>query len=254
MNDSRLTESQSPAAVAGRLQQVQRQIDAACARSGRSPADVKIIAITKRKTVDYILAGVDAGLRHFGENRVEEAHDKIVAARERLPADATWHMVGHIQSRKTRDVAPLFDWVHSVDRVKVARRLDDAAAGAERALDALLEVNLSGEAGKYGYDLSRWPEDRAQADAFFAEVAEMIGLASLRWQGLMTLAPYTEEPEAVRPLFRRMRLLGEALRERFPAQGWPHLSMGMSGDYEVAVEEGATIVRIGTALFGPRPA
>ncbi len=240
--------------IAKNLAAVQARIAHAAERAGRDPSGVLIVAVTKTHGVDTVEAAYAAGLQHFGENRVEEAHDKIVAARGRLPADATWHMVGHIQSRKTRDVAPLFDWVHSVDRVKVARRLGDAAAGAERTLDALLEVNLSGEAGKYGYDLSRWPEDRAQADAFFAEVAEMIGLANLRWQGLMTLAPYTEEPEAVRSLFRRMRLLGEALRERFPAQGWPHLSMGMSGDFEVAVEEGATMVRIGTALFGPRPA
>ncbi len=239
-------------AIAQNTAAVREQIARAAERGGREPADVLIVAVTKTHGPEAIEAAYGAGLRHFGENRVEEAQGKIPALRERLPADATWHMVGHIQSRKTGDIAPLFDWVHSIDRFKVARRLSEAAAQAGRTLDALLEVNVSGEASKYGYDLSRWPDDGAQADAFFAEAAELAGLPNLRWQGLMTMAPYTEEPETVRPIFRRLRLLGEALRERLPAQGWPHLSMGMSGDFEVAVEEGATIVRIGTALFGPR--
>jgi pyridoxal phosphate enzyme (YggS family) len=161
-------------------------------------------------------------------------------------------MIGHIQSRKTRDIAPLFDWVHSVDRYKIARRLDMAAADLGRMLPSLIEVNVSGEESKYGFDLSAWPDDTGQIERFFEQVERMLELPALDLRGLMTMAPYTEEPETVRPIFRRLRELREALCERFPEREWPHLSMGMSADYEVAVEEGATIVRIGTALFGPR--
>ncbi len=241
------------ATVTENVARVRDRIAVAARRAGRDPSDVLLVAITKTHGLEVLEAACEAGLRHFGENRVEEAEDKVRAARELLPGDVVWHMVGHIQSRKTRDVAPLFEWVHSVDRLKIARRLSDAYGDEGRVLDALIEVNLSGEESKYGFDLSGWPEDRTQASALFHEIEKMVELPHVRWQGLMTLAPYTEDPETVRPIFRRLRLLAEAVRERFPAQGWPHLSMGMSGDFEVAVEEGATMVRIGTALFGPRP-
>lgn len=231
---------------------VRARIAAAAERAGRNPADVQIVAVTKTHGPEVILAAYEAGLRHFGENRVEEAEGKIAALRADLPPDGVWHMVGHIQSRKTADVAALFEWVHSVDRFKVARRLSEAAQRLGRTLEVLLEINLSGEKSKFGYDLSRWPDDAAQGEAFFAEVAHLLELPNLHWQGLMTMAPYTTDAETVRPIFRRLRLLREALRSRFPALDWPHLSMGMSGDFEVAVEEGATMVRIGTALFGPR--
>ncbi|HEC22391.1 MAG TPA: YggS family pyridoxal phosphate-dependent enzyme [Chloroflexi bacterium] len=242
----------SPAAINERIAHVRERIAEAARRGGRDPSDVLLVAVTKTHGLPVIEAACRAGLRHFGENRVEEARDKIAEARVRLPPDVTWHMVGHIQSRKTASVAALFEWVHSIDRLKIARRLSHAAGEAGRSLDALLEVNLSGEETKYGYDLSRWPDDESQAEGFFSEVQEMLGLPALRLHGLMTVAPFTDDPETVRPIFRRMRLLRDALRERFPAHPWPHLSMGMSADYEVAIEEGATIVRLGTALFGPR--
>ncbi len=240
------------AQIEANIAAVRMRIAAAAERAGRNPADVQIVAVTKTHGVDVIRAAYEAGLRHFGENRVEEAEEKIAAARADLPADVVWHMVGHIQSRKTADVAALFEWVHSVDRFKVGRRLSEAALRLGRTLDVLLEVNLSGEASKFGYDLSRWPDEAAQGEAFFSEVARLLELPYLRWQGLMTIAPYTADAETVRPIFRRLRWLRHALCSRFPALEWPHLSMGMSGDFEVAVEEGATMVRIGTALFGPR--
>jgi pyridoxal phosphate enzyme (YggS family) len=234
------------------IAEVQAHIERAAARGGREGEDVMLVAVTKTHSVDTVIAAFEAGMRHFGENRVEEAEGKIPAAREALPGDATWHMIGHIQSRKTRDIAPLFDWVHSVDRYKIARRLDMAAADLGRTLPSLIEVNVSGEESKYGFDLSAWPDDTGQIERFFEQVERMLELPALDLRGLMTMAPYTEEPETVRPIFRRLRELREALCERFPEREWPHLSMGMSADYEVAVEEGATIVRIGTALFGPR--
>lgn len=233
------------------LRQVQARIAEAAGRAGRDPSEVLLVGISKTHGIEVIQAAYEAGLRHFGENRVYEAEGKIREARTLLPADVVWHMVGHIQSRKARDAAPLFDWIHSVDRLKIARRLSDAATGG-RPVQALLQVNISGEESKYGFDLSSWPEDEAQAEHFFAAVEQILALPGLEVQGLMTLAPYTDEPETVRPVFRRLRELRDVLRERFPEVRWPHLSMGMSGDYEVAVEEGATMVRVGTAIFGPR--
>jgi pyridoxal phosphate enzyme (YggS family) len=199
-----------------------------------------------------IEAAYQAGLRHFGENRVEEAKGKIETLREHLPDDVVWHMVGHVQSRKTTDVVLSFQWVHSVDRFKVARRLSDTATQSGQTLDVLLEVNVSGEASKYGYDLSNWPDDPAQGETFHQEVKTLLDLPGIKVHGLMVMAPYTTEPETVRPIFSRLRELRSWLAERFPEQSWPHLSMGMSGDFEVAVEEGATMVRLGTAIFGAR--
>ena len=207
--------------------------------------------------MDKIAAACEAGLRHFGENRVEEAEEKIISGRAgALSKDVVWHMIGHIQSRKTDAVAPLFDWVHSVDRWKIARRLNDQLEALDRVADVLLEVNVSGEESKYGFDLAAWPDGGAKADqqveALASVIAQFDALGHLRLRGLMTLAPYTNDPETVRPVFRRVRQLRDALRERFPAYPWDHLSMGMSSDFEVATEEGATLVRVGTAIFGER--
>ncbi len=231
---------------------VQERIVGAALRAGRDPAAVTLVAVTKTFPPGAVVAAHEAGLRHFGENRVEEAVEKIPAVRERLAADITWHMIGHIQSRKTGDVVPLFSWVHSVDRYKIARRLSEAGAAVGRTLDVLLEVNLSGEETKYGFDLQGWEHDAARLEAFSAEVARIAALPALRLRGLMTMAPYTEQPETVRPVFAGLRALRDALSERLPGVELAHLSMGMSGDFEVAVEEGATLVRIGTAIFGPR--
>jgi hypothetical protein len=247
----------SAAFVQQNIEQVQARLAAAAARAGRDPSNVTLVAITKTHPLEKVAAAYEAGLRHFGENRVEEAEDKIDAARVGgLADDAVWHMVGHIQSRKTSTVAPLFAWVHSVDRWKIARRLDEALAESDRVLDILLEVNVSGEESKYGFDLSAWPDKGPdglrQFDALGSAVERIGGLAHLRLRGLMTLAPYTSNPETVRPVFQATRRLRDALAENFPSLPLDHLSMGMSGDYEVAVEEGATLIRVGTAIFGER--
>lgn len=238
--------------IAENLERVQARIADAAARAGRNPADVCLVAVSKTHGMDAIQAAYAAGVRHFGENRVAEAAGKVAAARERLSGDVMWHMVGHIQSRKAADAAPLFEWVHSIDRPKIARRLDGSLGEIGRTVNGLIEVNLSGEESKYGFDLSRWPEEPSPFEALCKAIDGLRDLAALRLVGVMTMAPYVEDPEVVRPIFRRMRALREALQERYPQEPWPHLSMGMSGDYEVAVEEGATMVRVGTAIFGRR--
>jgi len=181
----------------------------------------------------------------LGENRVEEA----VPKQEQLSdlEGIEWHMVGHIQSRKATTVAEAFDLVHSVDRSKIAQRLNRAAEQVGRRLPVLLECNVSGEAAKYGWALaqeSSWP-------GIVDEFADLVRLPNLEILGLMTMAPMTNTPESVRPVFRRLRQLQEFLCQSLPAE-WSELSMGMTDDFEIAVEEGATILRIGRAIFGPR--
>jgi pyridoxal phosphate enzyme (YggS family) len=239
--------------IAERIAGVNNRIAEAAARVDRDPTDVLLVAVTKTHGLDAVQAAYQAGIRNFGENRVEEADQKITASLG-LPADAVWHMIGHIQSRKTDDVAHLFLWVHSIDRLKIARRLSEASSGAGQILRVLLEVNVSGEESKYGFDLADWPSDLLPLDRFCSEIQHLLVLPGLQVEGLMTMAPFSDDPEDARPVFQRLRLLRDVLRERFPGISWPHLSMGMTLDYEVAIEEGATIVRVGTAIFGGRSA
>ncbi len=226
---------------------VQGRIAAAAGRAGRDPESVTLVAVTKMQPLDAILAAYELGLRHLGENRIEEAQEKV----GELPADITWHMIGHIQSRKARDVLPLFSWVHSVDRLKIAHRLERFAAEEAKVLPILLECNVSGEASKYGFAADRWAEDRGQRQALFAAIEKIIALPHLQVQGLMTMAPIIEDADQARPVFVQLRRLRDELATAFPQAGWPHLSMGMTDDFEVAIEEGATLVRIGRAIFDP---
>jgi pyridoxal phosphate enzyme (YggS family) len=215
---------------------VQERIAAAAARSGRRPADVTLVAVTKTQPVERIRQAYDLGLRDFGENRLEEAESKHT----QLPADARWHMVGHIQSRKAARAVQPYRLVHSLDNLKLAVRLDRFASEAAAILSVLLEVNVSGEAAKYGF-----PPERIH-DA----VEQIMDLHHVRIQGLMAMAPVVPTAEAARPVFVALRVLRDSLTRSFPEVDWSHLSMGMSDDFEVAIEEGATIVRIGRAIFG----
>lgn len=218
------------------------RIAAAAARAGRDPGEVRLVAVSKSQPPEVVRAGYRAGLRMFGENRLEEALPKQAQLRDL--ADIEWHMVGHIQSRKAKAAASDFHFVHSVDRIKIARRLDQAAA--ER-LPVTLECNVSGEQTKYGWPLAapeRWPQ---VLEAF----GDLLALPNLRVVGLMTMAPVVSQPELARPVFRRLRELRDYLRGSLPGE-WEALSMGMTDDFEVAVEEGATLLRIGRAIFGPR--
>ena len=242
--------------IEANLREVRRRIAEAAERVGRDPAEITLVAVTKLRPVEAIERAYELGVRHFGENRVHEAKEKMPAIQRwleerQLPSSSlTWHMVGHLQSRKARDAAHLFDIVHSVDTLKLARRLDRFCREQGKVMPILLEVNVSGEESKYGFRLERWEEDEEQRGAFFAVVREMLALPNVRVCGLMTMAPIVPDPEEARPVFRRLRLLRDALAERFPEADWRHLSMGMTDDFEVAVEEGATMVRIGRAIFG----
>jgi pyridoxal phosphate enzyme (YggS family) len=229
---------------------VQERIAAAAQRAGRDASAITLVAVTKTQPPEIIQAAYDLGQRHFGENRVEEAQAKVGS----LPGDCTWHMIGHIQSRKAKLVPPLFQFVHSVESVKLARRLDGACAKrAERTepLPVLLECNVSGEASKYGFAADRWAEDPVQRDALWAAVSEIVALPQLSVQGLMTMAPILDDQEQARPVFASLRHLRDELAQVFPKADWRHLSMGMTDDFEVAIEESATLIRVGRAIFNP---
>jgi pyridoxal phosphate enzyme (YggS family) len=219
--------------IAERLEALRLRIAEACRRSGRSPEEVTLVAVAKGFPADTVREGAAAGLRHFGENRVQEAQAKLPLLADLSPRP-TWHMVGHLQSNKVKTALGLFDIIHSVDSLHLAEAISKRAPLPVR-VPVLLEVNVSGEAAKYGFSVEGLP---AQAEA-------IRNLPGLDVRGLMTVAPLTEDPEQVRPVFRRLRGLAETL-------GLRELSMGMTDDFEVAVEEGATIVRIGRAIFGER--
>lgn len=226
---------------------VQARIAAAAARAGRDPAEVTLVAVSKTHTAAEVVAAHAAGLRVFGENRVEEAAPKAQAVAALLggPQGAggiAWHMIGHLQTRKAEEVLPWASAVHSVDSVKLAARLSRFAAAAGREVAILLEVNVSGEASKYGFIPAALP----------AAVEAIAALPGLRLQGLMTMAPIVSDPADARPVFAGLRRLRDELTGRFPAVDLRHLSMGMTDDFEVAIAEGATIVRIGRAIFGER--
>ncbi|GAB4442876.1 MAG: YggS family pyridoxal phosphate-dependent enzyme [Anaerolineae bacterium] len=231
--------------VAANVARVRARMAEACARAGRDPTSVKLVAVSKNRAPAAILEAAQAGVTDFGENRVEEAGAKLPALQE---AGLTWHMVGHIQSRKARDVAALFDVVHSLDSVRLAQRLSRFWE-REAPLPVLLEVNVSGEASKYGWDASHWRERREARRALWEDVATVIALPNLEVCGLMTMAPIVPDMEQARPVFASLRALRDALAADFPGAHWSALSMGMTDDYPVAVEEGATMVRIGRAIF-----
>ncbi len=213
------------------------QVVARCAEIlRRVPPHVTVVAATKDRTVAEIRAAISAGIQHIGENYVQEAEKKM----REIPEPATWHMIGRLQTNKARKAAQLFHWIQSVDSLELAQRLAQAAAQARKILPVLIQVNIGREPQKAGV----WPEQ------VFALAQGIRGLPNLELRGLMAIPPAPERPEDSRPYFRAMRTLFEELR----AAGFPidTLSMGMSADWEIAVEEGATMIRLGTALFGPR--
>lgn len=230
------------------LEQVRHRVGEAAARANRPPQDVAILPITKGHSVEAVRAAYECGFRRIGENRVGEGIQKRSELSEL--EDLHWDMVGHIQSRKSKDVAPNFDRVHSIDRSKIARHLNKDAREIGRTIPVLLECNVSGEESKYGWPLA----EREQWDEHVPLFGDILEMEHLKVEGLMTMAPWVEDEDVVRGTFRRLRDLREFLREQLPAGNWGDLSMGMTDDYELAVEEGATILRLGRALFGERPA
>lgn len=226
-----------------RLAAVRERVDAACARAGRSSDDVTLVGVSKRKPVADVVAAVEAGLDHLGENYAQEAVPKVeavnAALRERGVAAPHWHFVGQLQRNKAGKVAAAFDCIETVDRESLARTLDARAEAAGRSIDVLVQVNVSGEAQKGG----------VEPGALGGLLAACAPLEHLRVAGLMAVPERAGQAEASRPAFARLRALAETHRGEL---GACELSMGMSGDFEVAIEEGASWVRVGTAIFGPR--
>lgn len=226
--------------VDGRVREIRRRIAEAAERAQRPLGSITLVGASKRQSLDRLQAAWDAGVRVFGENRVQEALEKQPS----LPPDAEWHLIGPLQSNKAKRAATAFSAVHSVDRPKIARALDRHAGEAGRRLIGLLEINLAGEESKHGF-----------APAALAEqVAPLAELEHLRIVGLMAIPPFETDFEAARNWFRELRQLRDSL---FSSSLWSdrpgYLSMGMSHDFEVAIESGATHIRVGTSLFGPRP-
>jgi PLP dependent protein len=215
------------------------------------PAHVTLIGVTKTFPFETIAYAHAMGIRHMGENRVEEANEKIMLAKQNGFADITWHMIGHVQSRKIKQVVGLFDWVDSVDSVELAKKLNKEAIKIGKRIDILLEVNISGEEGKFGFNLMNWEMDQEKLNQFIAIIREIMAEDHIKVRGLMTMAPFTAHPENNRPVFHSMGKLSKTIRTQIPDFG-SVLSMGTSGDYRVAIEEGATQVRLGEALFGAR--
>ena len=224
------------------IARVRERIAAACRRAGRRPEDVRLIAISKTMPAERIREAYEAGLRDFGENRVQEAKAKRPAL---CDLAATWHLVGHLQTNKAKSARELFQWFHALDSYRLAERMEHSAVSGGERLPVLLEVNLGGEETKAGV---REAEVRALAE-------QVSRLPTLELRGLMVLPPFFDDPEQTRPFFRRLRELAMAIDSaNLPNVSMRELSMGMSHDFEVAIEEGATMVRVGTAIFGPRPA
>ncbi len=223
--------------LAANLETIRQRTRAACERTGRNPASVTLLAVSKTHPPETVQAAADCGLTFFGENKVQEAKAKIPLCPGRL----RWHFIGHLQSNKCRDAVELFEMIQSVDSLSLAQEINKRAEQAARRMPVLLEVNVAGEASKFGY----------QPERLLAELKEIIVLPRLEVRGLMTVPPWSPEAEKSRPHFRRLRDLKQRAEQVLGAP-LPHLSMGMSGDFEIAIEEGATIVRVGTALFGPR--
>jgi pyridoxal phosphate enzyme (YggS family) len=230
--------------VEDRLRVVRQQIAESAERSQRSAEEIKIVAITKGQPVEAIRAALGLGLNLIGENRVEEALEKQSLL---VDADIDWHMVGHIQSRKAVDIPGHFVYVHSIDRMKIAQRINRFAHDQDIILPVLLECNVSGEATKSGWACYN-PKDWSGVVNDFQEILKF---PALRVRGLMTMAPWVQDHSILRATFQNLRNLREYMTEVLEYR-LPELSMGMSDDYQIAIEEGATMVRLGRALFGPR--
>jgi hypothetical protein len=222
------------------------QIASAARRSNRDPAGIDLVVVTKSQPLEIVQAAIEAGVRILGENYPEEGVAKI----QSIPAQSgvEWHMIGHVQSRKARLVADHFELLHSLDSLKLAQRLDRFSLERGRVLPVLLEFNVGGEESKSGWDAS----DKSRWDAFLPDVSAILDLPNLRVRGLMTMPPLGTDPEDSRRFFQSLRLLRDHLAVHFPQADWHELSMGTSSDYIVAVEEGATLVRVGTAIVGER--
>lgn len=228
-----------------KFDQVKGRINKAATNSNRDPDKIVLIVVTKSKSLEVVKAVINAGCQNIGESYVEEALQKISAIDSK---DVSWHMIGHLQSRKAKNVCGNFDWVHSLDRLKIAKRLNRFMQDFGNPLPVLLECNVSGEISKYGFPA--WDENNWSQLA--NTIKNIIELKNLEIRGLMTVPPWDPNPERSRPYYQKLRILGKYLEEKFPQVNWVEYSMGMSNDFEVAIEEGSTMVRIGTEIVGER--
>jgi PLP dependent protein len=229
--------------LAQRFRGVEHRIARAAERANRDPNEVELIAVTKTVSPDVIKEAIGYGQRAFGENRVQEGLGKIAAVSQ-IIAGLEWHLIGHLQSNKARSAIEAFALIQSVDSLRLAGKLNDLAEKSNRRVAILIEVNVAQEASKSGF---LEEELRFQS-------ADLFRLTSLEFRGLMTVAPLVPNPEEVRAVFRQLRELRDAMQDKFPLPKFSQLSMGMTDDFEVAIEEGSTMVRVGRALFGDRPA
>ncbi len=236
----------STALISDNYQRVLDRIEAAANPVGRTQDQVRLVVVTKGHPLEIVQEAIAAGAKHLGENYVEEALPKIASV-EKF-SDLSWHMIGHVQSRKARRVCEHFDWVQTIDSLRLATRMDRFAGEMGKRVPILLECNVSGEETKFGW--TAWNE--LEWEELAEEIEPILEMRNLEVSGLMTMAPFFPDAEQARPDFIRLRKLRDFLTARYPQSNWAELSMGMSGDYEVAIQEGATIVRIGTAILGER--
>jgi PLP dependent protein len=234
--------------IARNLEQVLARIALSAVQAGRNPQDVRLVVVTKTHPVEVIETLLTAGINCIGESYIDEALPKITALAGRSGVE--WHMIGHVQSRKARQVCENFQYLHSLDSLKLANHLNKFAGESGRCLPVLLECNVSAEQSKFG-----WPAwDEALWPKLLSPIQQVLTLPGLEVRGLMTIAPMLDDPDLSRPFFQRLRKLQSYLSYNFPQANWEQLSMGMSADFEVAIQEGATLVRIGQAILGPRMA
>ena len=240
--------------ITSNIQTIQQQIAQAAEQAGRDSDEITLIAVTKTWPADVVTAVYRAGIRHVGENRVEEFVPKRAEVTAELGADSglVWHFVGSLQSRKTDEVADQADCFHALDRLKIARRLSKRLVENGRVLPCFVQVNISGEDNKFGLEADNWEEDKQQRQQLLKSLRQIAQLPHLRIIGLMTMAPWQVEETVIRRVFRRTRALRDWLQAELPDLDLSQLSMGMTDDFLIAVEEGATHVRIGRAIFGER--
>jgi pyridoxal phosphate enzyme (YggS family) len=223
--------------VSENLAKVVERIASACQKAGRDPAEVKVVAVTKTHSPDVIRQAIKAGINNIGENRVQEAEIKY----HEIDADVTWHLVGHLQRNKVRKALTMFSMIHSLDSRRLVREIEKESAKLDKIIPCLIEVNTSGEASKFGVE----PDGLAEL------VTEVLKAEHIKLVGLMTIGPLTEDQDRIRRSFTLLRELRDRVENIFGCY-LPHLSMGMSDDFEIAVQEGSTMVRLGRVLFGPR--
>ncbi|HBG75068.1 MAG: YggS family pyridoxal phosphate enzyme [Chloroflexi bacterium GWB2_49_20] len=228
------------------LEIVQNKIEKAALKVGRDPKSVRLIVVTKSQPMDMVKAAIEAGAKLLGESYAEEGVNKIIALENESGLE--WHMIGHVQSRKANLIAMNFNKLHSLDGIKLAIRLDRFLGESGKELPVLLEFNVGGEDSKYGWQAS----DPNSWTKFLPEIKQILELPHLQITGLMTMPPFYDDPEKARPHFSNLRMLRDFLSRKFSDANWEELSMGTSSDYEIAVEEGATFIRIGQAILGKR--